>query len=192
MNEASPLKLEKLNKASLIALILELHEIIAVQAAHIPALEDHLGHEKRQVFDVPSVQVEITEHQADIKSCPQCGEWIIATFLPAIIQAVQYGPGLQSQAVYLTQHQLLPLAHDFYGHRPSEALFLVANDGVAELDLRLMKVKQKISGAFRTPTGTALFCAIRTYLTTARKQGQSALQVICDPLQGRPFIPNTT
>jgi transposase len=59
----------------------------------------------------------------------------------------------------------------------------------AERDIRMMKVEQKISGGFRTRGGAERFCALRGYLTTARKQGQHALAVLRDALGGHPFIP---
>jgi hypothetical protein len=56
----------------------------------------------------------------------------------------------------------------------------------------MMKVKQKISGAFRTLQGAELFARLRSYLSTARKQGQPMLQVLIAALLGNPFIPHTS
>ena len=94
--------------------------------------------EKRQVFDIPPVRLEVTEHQAEVKRCPDCGEQVKGQFPADVTQPVQYGPRLKAQAVYLNNYQLLPLARlndlfeDFYGHRPSEAFILQANDECVE------------------------------------------------------------
>lgn len=92
--------------------------------------------EKRQVYDVPEVRIEVTEHQGEVKICPCCEQQIKADFPRGVRQAVQYGKRIQAQATYLTMYQLLPLKRtcellgDFYGHAPSEALVLGAIEQV--------------------------------------------------------------
>jgi transposase len=48
----------------------------------------------------------------------------------------------------------------------------------AEQDIRMMKVKQKISGGFRTDLGAAIFATIRGFISTARKQQLNILDAI--------------
>jgi transposase len=59
----------------------------------------------------------------------------------------------------------------------------------AERDLRMLKVQQKISGGFRHPRGAILFCRLRGYLSTLRKQGLPLLQALEQTLQGHPLLP---
>lgn len=54
----------------------------------------------------------------------------------------------------------------------------------AEQDLRMMKVKQKISGCFRSFGGADTFCRVRSFLSTARKQGWNILNSIVNGLNG--------
>jgi len=63
--------------------------------------------ERRQVFDLPEPQLEVTEHQAEVKTCA-CGCVNRAAFPPEAAAPVQYGLRVKSVAVYLKEYQLLP------------------------------------------------------------------------------------
>jgi transposase len=59
----------------------------------------------------------------------------------------------------------------------------------AERDLRMVKLKQKVAGCFRTTDGATLFCTIRSYIATARKHGISILDALVNAFLGSPFRP---
>jgi transposase len=64
------------------------------------------------------------------------------------------------------------------------------NNG-SERDIRMTKLKQKVSGCLRTLTGARQFCAIRSYLSTAAKHGLSFFDALIMLAEGEPWIPAT-
>ena len=56
-------------------------------------------------------------------------------------------------------------------------------NNLAERDLRMMKVKTKISGAFRTLEGAVDFARLRSVISTDRKQGRNILNTLTIPAQ---------
>ena len=64
------------------------------------------------------------------------------------------------------------------------------DNNLAERDLRMIKVKQKISGCFREPNYADYFARIKGYITTLKKNNQNVLLNIQKALEGNPFLPN--
>ena len=67
-----------------------------------------LDYECRQVFDLPPMRLEVTEHRAEIKKCPVSGLLVRAAFPEGVAAPVQYGPHFRGLMVYFHNQQILP------------------------------------------------------------------------------------
>jgi transposase len=64
-------------------------------------------------------------------------------------------------------------------------------NNAAEGEIRMIKLRQKVSGCMRTLAGAEQFCAIRSYLATARKHAVSFFTALAQLAEGRPWLPET-
>lgn len=83
----------------------------------------------------------------------------------------------------LEKHEawILAFLHDFR---------IPFTNNLAEQDIRMIKVKQKISGSFRSPNSAESFLAVRSYISTSRKNDLQIFPAITAALDGKPFIPS--
>lgn len=166
---------------------------------------DVLGKIRCQVFDIPEPKFKVIEHVYLVYRVPGSSKTVHKPFLPEAHAPVQYGPRFGSLLVYLSDYQLIPmsrvsqLALDLYGQRISEDTInrfrkpchghlerFTNNQG--ERDLRMAKVQQKISGAFRTWDGARRFARIRSYVSTAQKHAVSIYDALLEAIRGRPMF----
>ncbi len=94
--------------------------------------------ESRQVFDLPPLRFEVTEHQVLATQCT-CGKICRGEFPSGIISPVQYGPAAMAAAVHLTHHHMMPvrrtaaLMGDFFGLPMADATVLAASEEASKL-----------------------------------------------------------
>jgi transposase len=108
---------------------------------------------RRQVHDLPSKRMLVTDHRAEAKTCT-CGCLNPAPFPPGVTAPVQYGPGVKAAAVYLKHFQLLPyeraseLLADLFGCRISEGtLANILQECGDLLEAPVTQLKALIAGA---------------------------------------------
>jgi len=66
------------------------------------------------------------------------------------------------------------------------------DNNLAEQDIRMMKVQQKISGCFRSREGAQQFCRLRSYISTIRKQGLNVWEALGSLFEGDLLMPQLT
>lgn len=109
--------------------------------AHSPVVD----YERRQVYDIPPISMQVTEHRSERRSCAHCHTLNKAVFPQSVSQAVQYGTTVQQLAVYFTQYQLLPyqrtseIFKDLFGHGLSSSFLVNTNQRCATMLLPFIR-----------------------------------------------------
>jgi transposase len=80
------------------------------------------------------------------------------------------------------QAEALRFAHDFR---------VPFTNNLAEQDIRMVKLQQKISGCWRTDDGAQRYLRVRSYISTARKQGHRPLAALAELAAGQAWMPMT-
>ena len=99
--------------------------------------EQIVGTITRQVFDLPSTRLEVTEYVSSVYELDD-GRRISADFPEGVDSAVQYGFHFQAWVVYLSDYQMIPLRRirsmcaDLFGYSVSEATIVAARERCAE------------------------------------------------------------
>jgi transposase len=123
----------------------------------------------RQVFDLPMVKMEVTEHRCEVKQCPCCHTQTAGIFPPEVTKATQYGSTLKSIVLYMMQHQLVPFERtteflqDLFGCTLSEGTL---KNWTAEAYNRLRQAEAQIKEQLQQAPilhvdETGMFCSLR-------------------------------
>lgn len=108
--------------------------------------------DQRQVFDLPPLKIDITEHRCLNKICPRCLTLNCGEFPVGVMPGAQYGPNLKSLLVYFVDYHLLPwqrsceMIGDLFGQIIAEGTISSAINQCADA---LEKPEEQIKEAIR-------------------------------------------
>ena len=146
-----------------------LHAPPAICECGLP-LPEATGVEARQVFDLPSMHYEVTEHRVLGAYCA-CGKRHRGEFPEGVNAPVQYGPGLKGAVLHLTQHHMLPaqrtaeLMGDLFDLPVSDATVLEAVEEACERLKPMVRAIGQAISAGPSPRPMRPACAWRASFT---------------------------
>ena len=133
----------------------EIHPVVACSQCGLSLDNvDVTADEERQVFDIPSIRIEVTAHRAEIKTCPECGAENRGVFPQNVTGSVQYGTGVKTWAAYFqSQHfvsveRTAQIFEDLLNHRIAEGTLIKAGQELAAgLEPATAAVKEQLRQA---------------------------------------------
>jgi len=115
--------------------------------------------------------------------------------MSGLVEIPQLPPPEKRKRGKKKQHKAKNLLDRLQDFKASVLLFMVNfnvpfTNNLPEQDIRMCKLKAKISGSFRSSSGAKDFATIRSYISTAKKQGQNVLDALMQAFCGNPFMPS--
>ena len=154
--------------------------------------------QRRQIFDLPSLKLECTEHRAEIKECPCCQQTCVAPFPAGLNAPVQYGKNFRALLAYFYDAQegaslrIREMCAEMFGYAVSEATLQAArqeqNDALEPFENRLLEIlpQEPILHADETSVPInkvnhwlhVLCTPLLTFFAIHLHRGQEAIQAI--------------
>ncbi len=177
---------------------IQIHPLLECECGEDLSPEPALDFQRRQVFDLPSLELECTEHRAEIKECPCCHRTGAAAF-PADTKApVQYGKNFRALLAYLYDAQegaslrIGEMCAEMFGYAVSEATLQTArqeqHQALEPFENRLAQIlpQEPILHADETSVPInkvthwlhVLYTPLLTFFAIHRSRGKEAMQAI--------------
>jgi transposase len=125
--------------------------------------------ECRQVFELPAIRIEITEHRAEKTFCQRCGAAATAAFPEGVAAPVQYGPTVRAVALYLGGYQMIPyqrLAETF-----RELFACPLNQGTLANIVHRPRRRNRLPGHGKAPLAARILHRIANMFSSRRQTG---------------------
>ena len=162
--------------------------------SHLPAID----FQSRQVFDLPSLKLECTEHRAEIKECPCCQRKCTAAFPANVNAPVQYGNNFRTLLAYLYDAQegaslrISEMCEEMFSYAVSEATLQSARQALHQalepFEERLVEILPQEPVLHADETGVPVnkidhylhcFCTpLLTFFAIHLRRGKEAIEAI--------------
>ena len=158
---------------------LQIHPLLECECGEDLSRQPAMDFERRQVLDLPSLELQCTEHRAEVKECPGCGKIGTAAFPADVNAPVQYGKNFRALLTYLYDAQegasrrIREMGAEMFGYAVSEATLQSARqeqyDALAPFEARLVELRPQ----------EPVLCADETGLLI--NQRNHGLHTLCTP-----------
>jgi transposase len=176
----------------------QIHPLLQCECGEDLSRQPAIDFERRQVFDLPSLELECTEHRAEVKECPGCGCRCTAAFPADVNAPVQYGKNFRALLTYLYDAQegasrrIREMGAEMFGYAVSEATLQSARqeqyDALAPFEERLVELLPQEPVLCADETGLLInklnhwlhtLCTPRlTFFAVHLNRGKAALEAI--------------